>query len=408
MPSPEAELIDLLGPAARFRPPTTPALVVRRDVLEQNLKAMQGFCDAAGVALRAHGKMHKCPTLALRQVALGAVGVCCQTVHEAEAFAAAGVDDLLVTSPPAPWGAERLARLAGRGVRVAVTADSRGQIARLDAAAAAAGVRLGLIVDLDLGLHRTGARAENALALAAAAARAANLDYKGVQAYLGNLQHMADLGARRAGAERVQDELAALVGDLARAGLAPQVVTGGGTGTYAYDLAGGLFTEIQAGSYALMDVEYLDCGPPEGGDWPFRPALFVAATVISDVHKTHVVCDAGLKACSVDGPPARVAGGAPSGSRWRAMGDEHAGIFHPALAAAMKARFEAGDDPVAALDLDPATPRPADAPGEGDLVWLIPGHCDPTINLYDALWVVAEDGTAEAWPVTARRTSGLC
>ncbi|WP_332770940.1 DSD1 family PLP-dependent enzyme [Phenylobacterium sp.] len=397
-------MTDRPGPPLAFRPPMTPALVVRRAVLEQNLAAMQALCDAAGVKLRAHGKMHKCSTLGRRQVELGAVGLCCQTVGEAEVYAAAGVGDLLVTSPPAPWGAARIAAIAKGGVKIAVVADDAGQIDRLSAAAVAADTIVGLVVDIDLGTHRTGVPPEDVLALVRHANAAPGLLYRGVQAYLGHLQHLTDLDQRRAACEVTRQRLGGLVGELTEAGLAPQLVTGGGTGTYAADLASGVFNEIQAGSYAFMDVEYEDCPSPDGGPWAFASSLFLAATVVSARHKTHVVCDAGLKAHSVDGPPARIAAGAPQGARWRPMGDEHGAIFHPALTQALKSGGDF-DRAVTATDADEAIPWPADAPQVGDLVWLQPGHIDPTVNLHDALFVVDELGGVEVWPIDARRTA---
>ena len=361
----------------RFLPPMTPALVVRREALLHNLKTMQGFCDAAGVALRAHGKMHKCSRLGRLQVELGAKGLCCQTVGEAEAYSKAGLKDLLITAPIPPWAIERLAGLVAAGAHVAVVADDPGQIARLSTAAVAADVTLPVVIDLDLGLHRAGAPPEEAVALARAVRDADGLTYAGIQSYLGHLQHLPDAAQRRAADEAAIARLKAVVDDLKAAGLAPEIVTGGGTGTFATDLASGVFNELQAGSYAFMDVEYEDCGAPDGGAWPFRPALFVAASVVSARHKSHVTIDAGLKAFSVDGPPARVLHGAAPGSRWRSMGDEHGAIFHPAAAEALNR--------------------------VGDIVWLQPGHCDPTVNLYDALYVVDEDGSAEVWPIDARR-----
>ncbi|QUD89961.1 alanine racemase [Phenylobacterium montanum] len=387
------------------RPPMTPALVVRREALLANLKAMQGFCDAAGVALRAHGKMHKCSTLGRLQVDLGAKGLCCQTVGEAETYAAAGIKDLLVTAPIPPWGPARLATLAKGGTDIACVADDAGQIERLSAAAVAAGITIRVVIDLDLGLHRAGAAPDQAVALARAASAAPGLSFAGIQAYLGHLQHLPDIAQRRAADEAALVRLKAVVTELTEAGLAPGIVTGGGTGTYVTDLASGVFNEIQAGSYAFMDVEYGDCGAPDGGEWPFRPALFVAASVVSARHKTHVSIDAGLKAFSVDGPAARVLAGAAPGSRWRSMGDEHGAIFHPSAPEAMKAA--GGPDPIGALDADPAFPWPADAPRSGDVVWLQPGHCDPTVNLYDALYVADEDGRIELWPVDARRRNAL-
>ena len=388
-------------------PPATPALVILGEGLERNLVAMQSRCDAAGVKLRAHGKMHKCSTLALRQIALGAVGVCAQTIGEAEVFAAAGVPDILITAPVALNAAPRVAALAGGQTRIGASADSATLIEALAAAARAASVTIDLVVDVDLGQHRSGCLPQDAGALAEAAAQAGGLHYRGVQAYLGHLQHIADLEARRAANAAATARLKALVAVLSAHGRAPELVTGGGTGTHAWDLAGGVFNELQAGSYALMDVEYDDCGAPGGGEWPFEPAMLIAARVVSVVHKSHVVVDAGLKAVSVDGPPARVTAGAAAGSLWRPMGDEHGAIFHPSALGALR---EAGRDPLAferaitALDADPDWSFPPDAPKLGEVVWLQPGHCDPTINLYDA-FLVWESGGWIRWPIDARRAT---
>lgn len=156
----------------------------------------------------------------------------------------------------------------------------------------------------------------------------------------------------------------------------------------------------------MMDVEYADCGAPDGGGWAFEPAIAIAATVVSARHKTHVVVDAGLKSMSVDGPPARVLAGAPAGAVWRPMGDEHGAIF---AAEAMPLLKQAGRDPLAfqevidSADQNGSTLWPADAPDVGGVVWLQPGHCDPTINLYDAFVVLDEDGSSEKWPIDARR-----
>ena len=356
---------------AAVRPPSTPALIVRRAALDANIAVLQAACDAAGVRLRAHGKMHKCSTLGRAQVAAGAIGLCCQTVGEAEAFARGGIADLLVTSPPPAWGWARLAAVAGQA-RTAAVIDSARQVGLAQAAAAAAGVTLGIVIDVDPGMQRTGVAPGEVAALVGQVRAAPHLRYDGIQCYAGNLQHIADRTARAAANAAATAVLRTLVAALDAAGLAPPVVTGGGTGTYALDLAAGVYTELQCGSYALMDIEYGDCDGP-AGDWPFLPALFVAASIVSAHHASHVTCDAGLKAVSTDGPPARVL--VPGGATWRAFGDEHGAI--------------AGDD----------------LPGEGALVFLQHGHCDPTINLYDALLVADEDGALERWPVDARRVT---
>lgn len=387
---------------AGFVPPQTPLLMVRRAALERNLTTMQGLCRAAGVRLRAHGKTHKCSTLGRLQVEKGAVGLCAQSVGEAEAFVRGGVVDVLVTAPHPAWGSARLADLARGGARVGATVDDENQIERLGAAARAAGVTLDCVIDIDPGTHRTGCRPSRAVELARMAAATEGLNYAGIQSYAGHLQHISDVSGRRAGDDGVHAMVAGVVRDLIAANLAPAVVTGGGTGTHSYDLAGGVFTELQAGSYAFMDVEYEDCGAPDGG-WPFEQSLFIAAGVISAVHKSHVVVDVGFKANSVDGPPARIAAGAARGSLWRPMGDEHGMILHPSAIPLLKGGNFV--DAVDALDADASAPFPADAPRPGDTVWLQPGHIDPTINLYDALHVVAEDGTWERWAVDGRRVS---
>lgn len=387
--------------------PQTPLLVVDRAALDRNIAKMQALCDAAGVRLRAHGKTHKSSTLGRLIVERGAVGLCCQTVGEAEAYVAGGIKDVLVTAPVPAWGPPRLATLAKTGATVGAVVDDEGQVDRLSDAAVAAGVTLDVVVDLDLGTHRAGVYPHEALALARAIDASPGLRFGGIQAYLGHLQHLDDGALRKSADEAAFATLKALVAELTQAGLPPPVVTGGGTGTHAFDLASGVFTELQAGSYAVMDVEYDACGAPGGGDWPFEPALFVASTVVSARHKSHVVCDAGFKAMSMDGPPARVVAGAAPGSLWRPMGDEHGMIAHPATFDVLKASGGTPlgfDTAVAGADADPARAWPADAPRVGEVVWLQPGHCDPTINLYDALHVW--DGERlERWAVDGRRVS---
>jgi 3-hydroxy-D-aspartate aldolase len=385
-----------------YKPAQTPALVLDRAALDANIALMQSLCDAAGVRLRAHGKTHKCSTLGRRQVAAGAVGLCAQTVGEAEAFVAGGIADVLVTAPSAAWAAPRIAALAARA-RIGATADHQDQIAWLGAAARAAGGVIDLVLDLDPGTHRTGVHPSRAVDLARLAASTEGLRFAGIQAYAGHVQHLPGGAERQTAYDAVIARAAAVVSDLTAAGLTPGVVTGGGTGTHPYDLKSGVFTELQAGSYAVMDVEYEACAAPDGGAWGFRQAMFLAATVVSANHKSHVTVDAGFKALSSDGPPARLASGAAAGALWRPMGDEHGMILHPSAIPMLRG----GDfvTAVEALDADEAAPWPTDAPMLGDLVWLQPGHCDPTINLHDALIVVAEDGSYERWAVDARRVS---
>ena len=356
---------------AKVKPPITPALVVRRAVMMDNLAAMQAACTAKGVRLRAHGKMHKCSAMGLEQVRQGAVGLCCQTVGEAEAFVRGGIPDVLVTAPVPPWGWLRLAALA-RVARLGAVIDSAAQAAAAATAALTAGVVLDAYVDVDPGMARAGVAPGAAAALAALIDGSKGLNYAGIQAYCGHHQHM--LPDSRAGAHAEWTaRLRVLVAELEAAGLAPAQVTGGGTGTAYMDLAAGVYTELQPGSYAVMDVEYGDLG-----DLPFAPALFLAASVVSANHasppaSSHVTCDAGHKALHSNGPVSRVV--QPAGSAYRPMGDEHGAIVPPG------------------------------GLGEGDLVWLQPGHVDPTVALHDAFFMADEDGRLERWAIDGRRAS---
>lgn len=380
----------------RTAPPQTPALVIDHAALTHNIRAMQAACEQAGVRLRAHGKMHKCSILGALQVEAGAIGLCCQTVGEAEAYARAGIADLLVSAPLPNWGADRMALLAKtQSAKISCVCDSDTQIERLGAAAIAAGVELGCVIDVNIGMHRAGCSVEEAPRLAALAKQQNGLCYEGIQAYFGHLQHLENRAAANAAGTVI---LAELIKTLTERGLAPPCVTGGGTGTYSLDLKAGVFTELQCGSYALMDTEYNDCGGPMG-EWAFKPALFIAATVISAKHKSHVTIDVGLKATSMDVPP-RIVGGAVKGSLWRSLGDEHGAVFHPDVIAFVKE----GTD-IAKIDADPGIAWPVDSPKEGDIIWLQPGHCDPTINLYDAFFVAMDEDRLDRWPIDARRTS---
>jgi 3-hydroxy-D-aspartate aldolase len=170
------------------------------------------------------------------------------------------------------------------------------------------------------------------------------------------------------------------------------------------DIACGVFTEIQAGSYALMDAEYETCEAPNERQWPFEPALFLASTVVSARHRTHVTVDACVKALSTDGPVARVVAGAAEGSIWYGMGDEHGAIFHPLAMESLKAGAAGALALQTEIDSADCTLQSLpDTPTLGCTVWLQPGHCDPTINLHEAFLVLEPDGSWSRWPIDARR-----
>lgn len=357
----------------------TPALLVDLDAFERNLKTMADAVAASGVKLRAHSKTHKCPVVARRQMALGAVGACCQKVSEAEAMVNGGVTDVLVSNQIV--GRAKLRRLCALAsqAKIAVCADDSGNVDDLDAAAGEAGITLSVLVEIDVGANRCGVQpGGEALALAQKIDRAPNLRFGGLQSYHGRAQHIRDYDERRAAIEFAVAMTRDTVDLLARNGLTCDIVGGAGTGTYQFEAASGVYNELQAGSYAFMDADYR-LNLKQGGGFidEFENALFVYATVMSKPGETHAVVDAGLKAYSVDSglpvlrdfPELDVAGAS----------DEHGKIM-----------------------LTPAFNDSNKSLHVGDKVFLVPGHVDPTVNLYDWYVCYRGDRVEAVWPITAR------
>jgi len=346
----------------------TPALILDLEAFESNLRALKDAV-AGRVRIRPHAKTHKCPEVARRQMALGAVGMCCQKVSEAEAMVEGGVADVLVSNEVV--GASKLARLAelSRRARLGVCIDNAGNLRDIGAS----GARLDVYVELDVGMRRCGvAPGAPVVALAREVADYPNLRFAGLQAYHGRAQHMRTMEERHAAIEMAAQHVFHTKKELEKAGIACPAVTGAGSGTFMLELDSGAWTEIQPGSYAFMDVDY------GRNEWAaplprFANSLFVLATVMSRPSAQLAVLDAGLKASSVDsGMPAVWQ---RDGLAYTRASDEH-GCVEVAAGAA--------------------------APALGEKLLLVPGHCDPTINLYD-WYVCVRGGRVEAlWPITAR------
>jgi len=351
----------------------TPALLLDMEAFESNLDRLDTSLAGKEIRVRPHAKSHKCPEIALRQMAHGAVGVCCQKVTEAEAMVAGGIPDVLISNQVV--GTRKIARLialAQRG-RVSVLVDDASNVAALNDAAAQNNVSLNVLVEIDVGAKRCGvAPGEPARALAAQVASSSHLHFKGIHAYQGAAQHVRSSEERRSliarAVEMVSDTIALLRAD----GLECEIVTGAGTGTYPLEAASNVYNEIQPGSYVFMDADY------GRNEWAlplprFEHALFVLTTVMSRPAPERAVVDAGLKASSIDS-------GMPvvwerQGLQVVRIADEH-GVIEVA----------AGTAP----------------PALGEKLLLVPGHCDPTVNLYD-WFVCVRDGRVEAlWPITAR------
>ncbi|MGD9814761.1 MAG: DSD1 family PLP-dependent enzyme [Hyphomonadaceae bacterium] len=354
----------------------TPALVIDADALERNIAAMATFAQKAGVALRPHAKTHKSVHIAKKQIAAGALGVCCAKLGEAEALAEGGVGAILITSPVVtPQAIARLAALHGRIGDLRVAADNPDNVDALAAALPQARRPLPVVVDIDPGIRRTGvASPEAAVALAQRIAAHPNLRFAGVQFYCGAQQHIESYVERRAAIADRTAYLSEVIEWLRDAGLAPEMITGGGTGTHHIDAGLGVLNELQVGSYVFMDKQYNDCDLHGDGKTALETALFVDAHVISANAQGMATIDAGFKALSTDGGSPVVVRGAPEGSHFVFMGDEHGALIAPDLKI-------------------------------GDGVSLVVPHCDPTVNLYDHYHVVRDATLIDIWPVSARGRS---
>lgn len=357
----------------------TPALVLDLDAFERNLVTMAAFTQAHGIRLRPHAKTHKSPEIALRQIAHGAVGQCCQKVSEAEILVEGGVTDVLVSNEVA--GAAKLDRLArlAREARISLCVDHPDGVREAAEAAARHDVVLDILVEIDVGGRRCGvAPGEAAVRIADAVSRSNTLRFAGLQAYQGTAQHMRSIDERREAIERAALGARNTVERLAQAGLTCGVVSGAGTGTFEIETESGIWNEIQAGSYIFMDADYARNRQADGTPFrTFEHALFVLAGVMSKPVPDRVILDAGHKAAAIDS-------GMPTpfqrdGVIYTKPSDEH-GVLT--------------GDPIA-------------LPHRGDRLLLVPGHCDPTVNLHD--WYVCvrglhgPDAHVEAlWPVAGR------
>lgn len=357
----------------------TPALLVDLAAFERNLDTMARFANRQRVQLRPHAKTHKCAAIAKAQLERGAVGICVQKVDEALALARAGIGDIFVSNQVVGAAkCRRLAELALRVERVAVAVDDTRGVSELAAAVTAAGSSLDVFVEIDVGHHRCGvAPGAPAVQLAREIGRHRGLRFAGLQAYHGSAQHLREPARRAAAIGHAIDQVHLTREALRDAGLPCPRVTGAGTGSFVFEAGSGVFDELQVGSYVFMDADYA-----RNEDFAHAPkfeqSLFVLSTVAS-CGAGHVVVDAGLKAHSVDsGMP----GVALAGWRYAQASDEHGKLVPE----------PAHDTPIA-LD-------------RGMRVMLIPGHCDPTVNLHDWIVGVRNDTVETAWPIDARGALG--
>ncbi len=356
----------------------TPALLVDLDVFERNLHAMRELGRKSGLKLRPHAKAHKSIEIARQQVAAGAIGLSCATLGEAEILGRAGIPGILITSPLATASlADRLAELHRDIDGLMIVADHADHVAVIDRVAAQAGKKFSVLVDIDVGQHRTGVSApQDAVALARRIAAASHLRFAGIQAYYGHLQHLDGFAQRRQAVLEQVDRLREFIGALRAAGHAAEIVSGGGTGTALIDAEMGVFTEIQPGSYLFMDADYQRPALWPDGVSPFATSLFVRALAISVNRPELAVVNAGIKSFATDSGVPAVARGASAAARYKFMGDEHGGLV-----------YANPDDARLAV---------------GDAIEFVVSHCDPTVNLFDFYHCMRDDMLADIWRIDAR------
>ena len=353
----------------------TPCLVIDLDAFEKNIEVMRAYCEQTGMRHRVHGKMHKSVDVAVYQIEKGdACGVCCQKVSEAEVFARGGVKDVLVSNQVRdPAKIDRLARLPKLGARTICCIDDLDNVAELSSAAVKHGTQIEVLVEIDCGAGRCGVVAgQPVVELAKAVDAAQGLKFAGIQAYQGAMQHMQNYEDRKEKINIAVDMVKESIDMLRAQGLECDIVGGGGTGSYYFEGSSGVFNELQCGSYAFMDADYQTIHDENGKRISeFANALFILTSVMSHAKADKAICDAGLKAQSVDSGLPYIFG--RTDVEYIKCSDEHGVI----------------SDPDGVLKIN-------------EKLKLVPGHCDPTCNVHD--WYVGvRDGKVESlWPISAR------
>ncbi len=369
----------MMQPPARIGDPLgevdTPALIVDLVAFEYNLRRLPESLVGKPVRVRPHAKTHKCPIIALKQIELGAVGVCCQKVSEAEALVYGGVKDVLVSNEII--GAQKLARLAALAklAKIGVCVDDAQNVRDLAALAARHNIKLDVYVEIDVGTFRCGVQpGEAAVTLAKEISASKHLRFAGLHAYHGGAQHQRTHASRRASIHAASEHATATRQALQGAGLDCPIITGAGTGTYLFEATSQVYNEIQPGSYIFMDADY---GRNHGEDGApvseFRQSLFVWTTVMSRPALDRAVVDAGLKALSVDSGMPLVAD--MRGVEYARASDEHGVLL------------------IKDSDVKLAL---------GEKIRLTPGHCDPTVNMHDWYVGVRNGIVEQLWPISAR------
>jgi len=356
----------------------TPCLLLDLDTLKTNIRTLQAFVAKHGKRLRAHAKTHKCSRLAALQIEEGAMGICAAKVSEAQGLIASGIRDVLLTGPAVtPLAHEGILECARADKGFIATIDNLENATRLSELLVSQGRLLQCLLDLDVGFGRSGVPLENFMSFAAAARRLPGLKILGVQAYAGDVQHIADYEHRREANQKCLDAASSALRILRDSGFPDPILSVGGTGSHVFDCGHSDVTEIQAGSYALMDVQYRSIGSHENAERfdTFAPSLSLLTTVVSTNRKGFVTVDAGLKAVYRDGAIPEVI---EPGLHYDWFGDEYGKV--------------SGNLANPPLRL-------------GDKLHLVVSHCDPTVNLFDQFFIMQSKKVVDVWPIDLRGCS---
>lgn len=342
----------------------TPALIVDKRALEENLRQMDRLLADSPMTLYPHYKTHKCPRIAQLQLERGAGGITCAKLSEAEDLAAAGVSVIVIANQVVQ--AEKLPRVAALAGKcdLTVCVDGEENVLALERAMAETGGRLRVLAEYEVGMRRCGVESPEALlALARLIDAQPHLIWEGIQAYAGHLAHMRDGSRRRAELLEIEETVRRLKEFVEAAGLPVRQVCGGSTGTAADKPTGTVYTQLQAGSYLLMDATYQTL------DLRFAQALFLLTTVLS-VKEDRVVVDGGVKSLTMDQDP-------------------------PVFPDFPKAELLFSEEHTTLL-VSGSGLRP------GDRLRCVPGHCCTTVNVHDCLYLTDGQEVLETWPVVSR------
>ena len=363
----------------------TPSLVINKSSLLDNIKKMSDFSNRYKINIRPHSKSHKMVKIAKIQSQYGANGICVATLFEAEVMIKSGVKGVLLTTPITNTkDKSRLKNLFRISNSFMVVIDNIYSIKFLNSIVKNLNKKINVLVDCDImaigknKISRTGARNVKDIAnLAKQIKQSKYMNYKGITAYAGDIQHINDYNKRLEEAKVRYKYLEKILFSLKNSNLHPKIVSGGGTGSHELDAKSKLYTELQPGSYIFNDVEYDHVAIYESKNKHFNTALYVATSVISKINEKQYIVDAGLKAISSDSNlmplPIR---GIPNGSTYSFMGDEHGKITLP-----MNSKKN--------LSL-------------GDMIFIQPAHCDPTVNLYNKCLVINKNNISQTWIIEAR------